>query len=106
MIVKVINEEFECDKAIKGSDFIKLYKDGKCVAQFIGISNFNIYEVIDGEFDTATTEIEILKQELADTDYVVIKIAEGSATTEEYADIIARRQECRARINELQGGGE
>lgn len=49
-------------------------------------------------------EINILKQNLADTDYVIIKIAEGVATPEEYADIIAQRQEWRNQINLLQEG--
>lgn len=44
-----------------------------------------------------------LKQMLSDTDYTVIKIAEGVATPEEYADVISRRQAWRAEINELEG---
>lgn len=44
-----------------------------------------------------------LKMFLADTDYAVIKIAEGAATKEEYADLIAQRQAWRAEINELEG---
>lgn len=48
-------------------------------------------------------EIAELKQKLADTDYVVIKIAEGVATAEQYAGVIAQRQQWRARINELEG---
>ena len=51
-------------------------------------------------------EINILKQNLADTDYVIIKIAEGVATPEEYASIIAQRQEWRNQINLLQEGDE
>ena len=46
--------------------------------------------------------IEELKQYLSDTDYVVIKIAEGVATAEEYTDVIANRQAWRAEINQLQ----
>ena len=46
--------------------------------------------------------IDILKQNLVDTDYVIIKIAEGVATKEDYADVISQRQVWRARINELQ----
>lgn len=49
-------------------------------------------------------EINILKQNLADTDYVIIKIAEGVATPEEYASIIAQRQEWRNQINLLREG--
>ena len=51
-------------------------------------------------------EIAKLKQFLADTDYVVIKIAEGSATVEEYAEIIEQRRQARARINDLEGNVE
>lgn len=47
-------------------------------------------------------EIYQLKANLAATDYVVIKIAEGSATTEEYAQVISDREFWRTEINELQ----
>lgn len=43
-----------------------------------------------------------LKQMLSNTDYMVIKIAEGAAAPEEYADVIAQRQAWRAEINELE----
>ena len=43
-----------------------------------------------------------LKQMLSDTDYMVIKIAEGAAAPEEYADVIALRQAWRYEINELE----
>jgi hypothetical protein len=43
-----------------------------------------------------------LKQKLANTDYISAKIAEGSATREQYADIIAQRQEWRAEIERLE----
>lgn len=48
-------------------------------------------------------EIAELKTKLAETDYIAAKIAEGAATTEEYADKIKQRAEWRARINELEG---
>ena len=44
-----------------------------------------------------------LKSNLASTDYKAIKIAEGSATKEEYAEDIAERQAWRAEINALGG---
>ena len=47
-------------------------------------------------------EIAFLKSELARTDYCIIKIAEGVATAEEYADVISQRATWRARINELE----
>lgn len=47
-------------------------------------------------------EIEQLKKKLKDTDYVSAKIAEGAATREEYAEMLALRQSWRDRINELE----
>lgn len=49
-------------------------------------------------------EIARLKKNLADTDYIPAKIAEGAATREEYAEEIAQRQSWRDRINELERG--
>lgn len=48
-------------------------------------------------------EIGEYRRRLADTDYIAMKIAEGSATRDEYADVIAQRREWRDRINELRG---
>ena len=43
-----------------------------------------------------------LKAKLQETDYVVIKIAEGEATQEDYAEVLASRKAWRAEINKLQ----
>lgn len=68
--------------------------------------NGNIIEVADLEQDN-NARIQELKTNLAETDYIACKIAEGVATKEEYADKIAQRQMWRDEINELeqiQGG--
>ena len=52
--------------------------------------------------EKAAEEITQLKLNLQNTDYTVIKIAEGAATSEEYAEVIANRVAWRARINELE----
>ena len=46
--------------------------------------------------------IEDCKQRLAQTDYAVVKIAEGVATREEYADLLAERKALRERIAMLE----
>ena len=51
----------------------------------------------------AQAEILLLKHNLADTDYISAKIAEGAATKEEYADKLVERAGWRTRINELEG---
>lgn len=50
----------------------------------------------------AAQEIIELKNKLTASDYAVIKIAEGAATAEEYADLITQRAAWRLRINELE----
>lgn len=54
--------------------------------------------------DTTTQErITSLKRMLGDTDYIVLKIAEGAETAEENAEILARRAWWRQEINRLEG---
>ena len=47
-------------------------------------------------------QINELKQMLADTDYIVIKVAEGMATWDEYPEIKEQRQTWRNEINKLE----
>ena len=54
------------------------------------------------EYVDYQSEIAECKERLAQTDYVVIKIAEGAATHEDYAEVIAERRALRARIGELE----
>ena len=51
---------------------------------------------------TISQKINQLKQQLGNTDYVVIKIAEGVATFEEYIEVLEQRKQWRAEINELE----
>ena len=43
-----------------------------------------------------------LKKNLSDTDYMILKIAEGAATIAEYAEAIAKRKAWRKEINDLE----
>ena len=47
-------------------------------------------------------EIRTLKDFLSKTDYVVIKITEGEEPTAEMLEVISKRKQARARINELE----
>lgn len=67
-------------------------------------------ESIKAESEKKSTIIE-LKQYLTDTDYVITKLNELKLEDEDeyetekakYADILAKRKECRSKINELEG---
>lgn len=59
--------------------------------------------------DEKELKIELCKKYLKDTDYVVIKMYETamqgdsiSEMLEEYNDVLLKREECRALINELE----
>lgn len=54
------------------------------------------------EEEIKQARIDELKQKLAETDYVVIKIAEGEATRDDYEDVLNQRQAWRSEINELE----
>jgi hypothetical protein len=66
----------------------------------------DFYEVVEIPEPTAeeikANRIAELKRLLADTDYAVIKIAEGEATKEEYAETLANRRAWRIEINDLE----
>ena len=55
-----------------------------------------------------TPEIRLsrLKTSLAETDYIACKIAEGSATIEEYSELIALRELWRQEIRALESAEE
>lgn len=52
--------------------------------------------------EEAIEKIRVLKKNLAETDYIAAKIAEGCATAKDYAKQIAERQAWRAEIKKLE----
>lgn len=59
-------------------------------------------ELIEIDKNRLNNEISMLKQSLADTDYIVIKVAEGVSSWDEYPDIKEQREMWRDKINELE----
>lgn len=51
---------------------------------------------------TPEMQIQMLKKNLADTDYKALKFSDGALTEEEYASIRAQRQSWRDEINTLE----
>lgn len=54
------------------------------------------------EFEKIQSKIEQLKIKLFNTDYVVVKIAEGRATAEDYLDVLNQREDWRQQIRGLE----
>lgn len=69
---------------------------------FDGKKSFDVDEEIEVSVEE---QIEILKQQLKDTDYKAIKYAEGFISDEDYAEIKALRQSWRDEINRLESEG-
>ena len=75
--------------------------------------NNAMIEAVDGEYviveipqpteeELKQARIAELKAKLADTDYIVIKLAEDAASRSEYAKELEQRAAWRAEINELE----
>lgn len=69
---------------------------------FDGKKSFDVDEEIEVSVEE---QIEILKQQLKDTDYKAIKYAEGFISDEDYAETKALRQSWRDEINRLESEG-
>jgi hypothetical protein len=95
MIVEISPAEHE----VTETDF-----DGNKVTKTVTARQFQIQAIPEpSQEELIKREIAELKAYLSETDYVAIKIAEGEATADEYAEVLAKRKEARARINELEG---
>lgn len=82
--------------------------DGKFNIEPIGNGEYKITKIVISEpteYEKAQERIAVLKELLAGTDYVVLKIAEGVATKEDYASVLDIRQQWRAEINQLEATG-
>lgn len=85
--MEISDEEFE-----KADGFVRLI-DGKIV---IGSTE------AEKKAEENAERIRLLKRQLAETDYITAKIAEGSATAADYAEKIAQRKAWRKEISELE----
>lgn len=82
-------------------------KDGKPVL----IDDEQVINTEEYKTEVKANEIATLKQYLSDTDYVISKLnelkledeAEYEAERAKYSDVLKKRKEARARINELEG---
>lgn len=91
--------------------YYKIYgHNGELVNKLItrkGIRSDRAVSITEEEYDalnvSADMELAELYMNLTSTDYIACKIAEGAATREDYADVLAQRAKWRARINELMG---
>lgn len=92
-------------------EYFKNLQEGYTIQEVDAVDGVRMFEVVKDEKtpeQLARGEILVLKQFLANTDYISNKLieaiddAELSDLKEKYADILRQRREARARINELE----
>jgi hypothetical protein len=78
------------------------FEAGGCLARLIG-GSIATGKTEDGkQLEQNAGRLRVLKRQLADTDYIAVKIAEGAATAQDYAAKIAKRQAWRAETGLLE----
>jgi hypothetical protein len=78
------------------------FEAGNCLARLV--NGKIVIGKTDGEkqLELNVGRLRVLKRQLASTDYIAVKIAEGAAVAQDYAAKIAERQAWRAEIGLLE----
>ena len=51
MVIKCFGQEITCNKAVKGTDYIKAYSEnGDCIFEAVPIDDFSYYSIEGGEW--------------------------------------------------------
>lgn len=98
-VIEISKDEYdELHSVIENNEEIIISESGEFVEEPIIP---DIYEEITQDF-LLKSRIKELKKNLRDTDYMIIKIAEGVSSFEDYKDKIEQRNLWRKEINELE----
>ena len=103
--IEVSEEEADKTYCVEYGKFWAVKNGELCIVDDLEVINSDEYKNI-----LKNQEIDLLKQYLSDTDYVITKLNEAKIEDEElfnslkteYSDILAKRKEARAKINELE----
>lgn len=103
--IEVDEEEADKTYCVEYGKFWAVKNGELCIVDDLEVINSDEYKNILKE-----QEIILLKQYLSDTDYVITKLNEAKIEDEElfnslkteYSDILVKRKEARAKINELE----
>ena len=104
--IEITFEEWEEKLSSCNYGYMKAYINGEIVE----IEDPEVVNTIEYQNMLKEQEIDELKKYLSDTDYIITKLNEAKIEDEnlfnslktEYADILTKRKEARARINELE----
>ena len=79
MKVKIYGEVYQCERAVKGTNFVKLYDvNNNVIAYFSGIKDFAGYEIVDGNWSEAEKndreKIEEMQAKLTQTQFAMVSL--------------------------------
>lgn len=93
LLQKLVKEDSEHYRIIRGTPEEGLYWSVEAIPE---------KSANEKALDEKNAQIAQLKSQLQQTDYVAAKLAEGVATKDEYAEVLANRAAWRTQINELE----
>lgn len=93
LLQKLVKEDSEHYRIIRGTPEEGLYWSVEAIPE---------KSANEKALDEKNAQIAQLKSQLQQTDYVAAKLAEGVATKDEYAKVLANRAAWRTQINELE----
>ena len=104
--IEIDEEEANKTYSVQYGKFWAVKNGELCIVDDLEVINSQEYKDMLKE-----NEIDSLKQYLSETDYIITKLNEAKIEDEElfnqlkieYSDILMKRKEARAKINELQG---
>lgn len=60
MNVTIAGIAYECTKAVKGPDFVRLYQDDMVILSCLGVSDFSDYILTDGEWSDPDPDLDVI----------------------------------------------
>ena len=117
LIEEIVSKHHEAVEAVEEQGHYEVVREypngGKDVEWVVDVPGIEAKDAYD-EFETierfvkyterqlAENHIEELKQNLRDTDYIILKVVEGAASLSEISGTISKRSKWRKEINELE----
>lgn len=73
MNVTIFGIDYECTKAVKGPDFVRLYQDDTVILSCLGVTDFSGYTLTDGEWSDPDPDLSVIATgaELVDGSIVI-----------------------------------
>jgi len=74
MTLHFLDEQYECAKAVKGTDYVHLYDESNnCIASFEGVHDFSLFTIENGDWSEPQPTAEERIAELESTNELLMQ---------------------------------